>query len=256
MLELDKQDIHLWLVREPDVSSPSLWQTYLDLLSPREKARHERLAKDDARRQFILTQILARSVLSRYLENLAPEEIRFGRNPHGKPFLEGHDWLQFNLTNSHGMMVLAVGADVEIGVDVEYTRRDAAFLKLARRWFAPAEWASFDGLEGEKLRQHFFDYWTLKEGWLKGYGTGLKTPLATFCIALQQQGISVTFDEKLNEVPDDWSFWQFDVAGDFRLSLCARDAGSRKSRILAREGVPLEGFREIDLDQRRSSLVR
>ena len=254
MLELDKQDIHLWLAREPDASSPQLWQSYLKLLSERELARYERLAKDEMKRQFVLTQVLARSVLAKYLGNAPPESLRFQRNAHGKPYLDTDGAPQFNLTNSHGLVVLAVAAEAEVGVDVEYIRRDVPFLKLARRWFTPDEAASFDGLAGEDLRQHFFDYWTLKEGWLKGYGTGLKTPLATFSIKLQPDSIKVDFDEKLGEIPEHWSFWQFDVAGDFRLSLCARDHKVRKDRVMVREGLPLEGFRELSLVQRRPVL--
>jgi phosphopantetheinyl transferase len=67
MPDISKKDIHLWLVRECDVNDPVLLETYLTLLSARELARYERLRLIQDKKEFLLTQVLARTVLAQYL---------------------------------------------------------------------------------------------------------------------------------------------------------------------------------------------
>ena len=250
MLEIRPQEIHLWIVQEKDVA-PDLYDQYLPLLSEREMLRYHRLQQASDKKQFVLTQILARVVLAKYLDNEKPADIKFERGPFGKPYLPGAGQPQFNLTNSHGMMVLAITCNREIGIDVEYVNRDAACLKLARRYFTQAEAATFENLADETLKQHFFDYWTLKEAWLKAFGTGLRTPLNRFSLALGKEDVQVAFSPELQEKPQDWSFWQFDVNAGFRLSLSVRDAPGTPYTFSVQEGVPLQEFTECILQHKR-----
>ena len=68
MPDISKQDIHLWLVRECEVNDPALLETYFSLLSDREIARYERLRLTQDKKEFLLTQVLARAVLADYLD--------------------------------------------------------------------------------------------------------------------------------------------------------------------------------------------
>jgi len=179
-----------------------------------------------------------------------PGAIRFERNPYGKPYLPGNNPPQFNLTNSNGLVALAVTTDREVGIDVEYVKRKAACLQLARRYFTPEEAVTFEDLEENELRDRFFDFWTLKEAWLKAYGTGLRTPLDTFGFTITDS-IEISFTDRLQESPQDWSFWQFDVDENYRLSLCLGEAPGNDYVVTAREGIPLEEFKTRTLQQRR-----
>jgi 4'-phosphopantetheinyl transferase len=254
MPDISKQDIHLWLVRECEVNDPALLETYLTLLSDREIARYERLRLAQDKKEFLLTQVLARAVLADYLDIDNPGELQFERNPHGKPYLPGDNKPQFNLTNSNGVVALAVTAGIEVGVDIEYLHRKVACLNLARRYFTPEEAQSFEGLTEASIRDRFFDFWTLKEAWLKAYGTGLKTSLNTFGFTLGADNITITFTDQLDEKPDDWSFLQFDMEGGYRLSVSVNDSPNKDYKVTANTGIPLLGFSAISLELRRGKI--
>jgi len=247
------KSIQLWLVHEREISDQSLLDQYLAFLGEREKARFERLKLPGDKKQFLITQVLARTVLAELLGMDDPGAIRFERNPYGKPYLSGNNPPQFNLTNSNGLVALAVTSDVEVGIDVEYVKRKAACLQLARRYFTSEEAVTFEDLEENDLRDRFFDFWTLKEAWLKAYGTGLRTPLDTFGFAITDT-IEISFTDRLQESPQGWSFWQFDVDDDYRLSLCLREGAGNDYDVTAKEGIPLQGFKTKTLQQRRPPL--
>ena len=250
MLKTGSNSIQLWLVHESKITDQSLLDQYHGLLSERELKRYERLRLASDKKQFLITQVLARSVLAELTGINNPGAIRFERNSHGKPYLPGQDQPQFNLTNSNGLIALAVAVKAEIGIDVEYLHRKAACLQLARRYFTKGEAETFEGLDESALRDRFFDYWTLKEAWLKAFGTGLRTPLNYFGFTLSDK-VEICFTSKIQSLPQEWAFWQFDLLGDYRLSVCLNDAPDREYQITAQEGVPLKGFRSVSLQQRR-----
>jgi phosphopantetheinyl transferase len=74
-----------------------------------------------------------RAVLAVYLRE-QPEQIRLERGEHGKPRLAGGAArLQFNLSHSGELALVAVSGELEVGVDVQWMRpkRGEAFY---RRW--------------------------------------------------------------------------------------------------------------------------
>ena len=251
MLEIAGNEVHLWFVFEPDVPESLPLDSYMQWLGARELARYDRLRQPADKRQFLLTQALGRYVLAQYLGLDDPAHINFERNPFGKPFLAGAGVPAFNLSNSHGFIALAVTAGTEVGVDVEYLHRQAACARLAQRYFTPVEAATFAGLDDAALRDRFFDYWTLKEAWLKAYGTGLKTPLDTFSLVLQDDSVRASFSPRLDQQDDGWCFRQYDVATHFRLSLSLKAAPDSAWQVSARQGAPLQGFEETVLESRR-----
>ena len=126
---------------------------------------------------------LARAVLSRYA---APESgaWRFEKGCHGKPALVGAPRpLDFNLSDSGDWRVCAVTAGTAVGVDLEHgdSRRDV--MKLARRFYDPAEVAALEACAptGEQ-RARFYDFWTLKEARVKAQGLALGPALASVAV--------------------------------------------------------------------------
>lgn len=73
-----------------------------------------------------------RQVLAVYL-GMKPEEIELEAGRHGKPRLAGAGRLQFNLSHSGELALVAVSAQLEVGVDVQRikARRGEGFY---RRW--------------------------------------------------------------------------------------------------------------------------
>lgn len=78
----------------------------------------------------------------------------------GKPYLKNHP-VEFNITHTDGLVMIAVSDDGEVGVDAEYLYRDNDAEKIAEKYFFPQE------REQIKTRKHFFTLWTKKESAIK-----------------------------------------------------------------------------------------
>lgn len=100
-----------------------------------------------------------------------PDALEFTIGPHGKPQLLDSS-LQFNVSHSGDLWLLAVSPAVSVGVDIEAPRTLQAWQRLADRVFTTAERAALE-LETDPPLDAFFTGWTRKEAVLKGLGTGL-----------------------------------------------------------------------------------
>jgi 4'-phosphopantetheinyl transferase len=168
------EEVHVWRAAIPPQQSRAL----LAANSEAELRYAERMTSESAHRQFIAAQAALRLVLERYLDEPAPA-IRFRRGEHGKPFLvpEYASELQFNLTHSHDVALVAVTLGREIGVDIEKVRERPAFERLAARFYAEQERAALAATPEADRERSFFRLWTRKEAHLKATGTGLSVNL-------------------------------------------------------------------------------
>ena len=71
----------------------------------------------------------------------------------------------------------------EVGVDVEHIGRHLTH-DIAGRFFAPNEVTDLRTLPEDDQQRVFFDYWTLKEAYIKARGFGLALPLGDFAFKL------------------------------------------------------------------------
>lgn len=233
--------LELWLLH-PETVDSALLNIYQDLLDATERARFERLRLPPMRRQYLLARALVRTTLSHYVP-LAPEAWRFITNRHGKPAianLEGQR-LSFNLSHADGLLVCAVGHGPPVGVDVENTDRDNRLLEVAERFFAAAECRQLRVLPATEQRRRFFDYWTLKEAYIKARGLGLALPLGQFGFDLSQPGtIRLALDPGLRDRAERWRFWLWHLPSQHRLAACLDDNAERTPPRLWR-ALPLAG---------------
>jgi 4'-phosphopantetheinyl transferase len=151
------------------------WQTLSD--AEQAKANSYRFERDTTR--FARARVVLKRILAKYLGTM-PDSVSFRYNEFGKPYLpiEAASSLQFNLSHSHDLAVIAVCNDVEIGIDVEYPT-DLEYLDVARHFFAEAE-IHFLRTRAQDLREGFFRIWTRKEACVKAVGSGLSIPLDGF----------------------------------------------------------------------------
>ena len=186
--------------------------------------------------------------------------IEFDRNnvakgKYGKPYWRGDEEIQFNVSNTRGLVVCAL-SDTEIGVDAEGLR--AIRMPVIRRCCAPEEMAyltegnfnlaekefnltgeEFDLKEknfnlteenyskrgslkserdGEKmLFTRFFQIWTLKESYIKMTGEGMRFPMkdAVFSIEEKEGTAEIICNQP--------GFFAQRRIKDYWISLCARE---------------------------------
>jgi 4'-phosphopantetheinyl transferase len=112
-----------------------------------------------------------REVLSVYLGEAANRiEIVIGE--HGKPRL-AQGGLEFNLSHSGGVALIAVSPTRPVGVDVEKLKPGRDFLPLAERAFSPEDSAKVREAPADERAAVFYRHWVRHEARLKCLGAGL-----------------------------------------------------------------------------------
>ena len=242
LLALDGRHIDVWLARPSQIQAPDLLMRYRALLTEEECERVERFRFEKDRHRALVTRALVRTVLSRYLA-LEPTEWRFGENEHGRPHVvnavAGADTLSFNLSHTTGLIVLAVSHRKVVGIDTEYLDRKNATADIANRFFAPSEVAELVRLHPQQQRERFFQYWTLKESYIKARGMGLALPLDGFAFALEREGqIGFTVNPELDDIAERWRFWLFRESPQHYIALCV-ERHAHVPQVVMRDVVPL-----------------
>jgi 4'-phosphopantetheinyl transferase len=241
MLELlPLHAVHVDLVAPGETTPPAARERYLAMMAPDEHERMARLVFERDRRRFLLTRALVRTMLSKYAA-VAPEDWKFVANVHGRPELidrpEGVPDLRFNLSHTDGLIACAVTIGREVGVDVEHVGRRVTH-DVPARFFAPQEVADLRAVPESDRDRAFYDYWTLKEAYIKARGFGLALPLADFAFRLSPGAPpAISFEPALPDDPATWQFAQDWPTPVHRLGLAVRRTGADLP-IRIREVVP------------------
>lgn len=245
--------MHLYCVdlSDPRLHEPARCAEYVALLNPEERARHQRFVFERHRHEFLLTRALARTVVGHHAE-APPAALEFSCGAHGKPALLGaaaQAGLRFNLSNTSGMVLCLVAWGREVGVDVEDTRRKAT-LDVAERFFSPAEAAALRALPPAEQPGRFFDYWTLKESYIKARGLGLAIPLRSFTFLLGGDAVRLEVDASQGGDGARWHFTQLRPGTTHLIACCVQ----RHERDPAPPRVMLHPLGWPLLDTARGSL--
>jgi 4'-phosphopantetheinyl transferase len=81
--------------------------------------------------------------------------------------------VQFNLSRSGQLALVAVGVGGDLGVDVERLREEVDYQSIAKSFLPPEEAAVFEQLPPAEGRVRFFTLWTRMEACVKATGKGL-----------------------------------------------------------------------------------
>ena len=193
------------------------------------------------RHAFLLTRALVRTMLSGYT-TIGPADWRFIANAYGRPEIldrpPGVPDLRFNISHTNGLIACAVTVGREIGVDVEDIGRHLTH-DVAGRHFARREVDDLRKLPEDQQRRVFFDYWTLKEAYIKARGMGLALPLAHFAFALRPPAApTISFDPEIDDDPATWQFAQSWPTDEHRLGLAVRRPPGRDLDVRIEAVVP------------------
>lgn len=176
----------------------------------------------------LLGEALVSFALRKYW-NLSLGSYRILRGEKGKPFIVGQEDVFFNLSHSGEYVVCAV-SDREVGVDIE--KRAKARMEVAGRFFHEQEVRMLKSLSGIEQDQLFFNYWSVKESFLKYIGTGLTRPLNSFIVMFE--GKRVSLYEGVNELP-------------LHVNMCPVDAAY--ACYVCSEYDRLPGIREVTFEE-------
>jgi 4'-phosphopantetheinyl transferase len=176
---LQENDIHVW--RFETQPSDFRYDKMFGLLSAKEKKRALCYKFEKDRREFVMAHGALRMLLGGYLHR-PPRQIIFSENEYGKPALINGKRIVFNVSHSHGLVLLAFAKNCAVGIDVERIEK-LRYGSVAERFFARREVETLFSLpEGDQL-QAFYLCWTRKEALVKAVGEGLSYPLDDFVVS-------------------------------------------------------------------------
>ena len=188
------------------------------VLSRDESERLRLLDRTDVGRRWLISRAALREILAAELE-IDPAEVELKLGEHGRPGLEptAHPVaLDFNLSHSGELALIAVADGLRLGIDVEKPRgRDP--LRVANRYFSPAEVEAIRAA-GDSADE-FLRYWTAKEALAKGLGLGLQAPWGELEVVAAADGALSPLDK------DDWRLIELTGLPDgYRGTLAVRGA--------------------------------
>jgi 4'-phosphopantetheinyl transferase len=246
--------VHVWRVRlDPPGALAELWE----LLSDDERRRAGRLVQEHHRRRYVAAHAGLRRILAGYTTS-APATLEFARGPQGKPALaaasprvrkgqptpdallprgaEGPSalptadrgslsGLEFNLSHSADLALVAVARERPVGVDLERWKHEMDHLALATRFFSPAERASLQALaeRGEQLVHGFFAAWTRKEAYLKARGEGVMRGLHHFDVTLAPDEPARLLADRIDSAIERWRMRAFDADPEYSAAIVVAD---------------------------------
>ncbi len=230
-MHLTENDVHIWSVDIARVN-PALINLYRTIMSAEELERNHRYRFEKNRFSDCVTRALARDVLSKYADR-KPESWTFFKGEHGKPeVLNPPIPLRFNLSHTSRRIVCVVTPVYDVGIDIEHTERKNDVLAIADRYFSEREVVDLFKLPIERQADRFFDYWTLKEAYMKASGEGISLGLGNFGFYFDEgKSAHIGFGEKIIDNPDNWFFQQYNPAEDHRMALAVCCGHSNKAKL-------------------------
>jgi 4'-phosphopantetheinyl transferase len=178
---LPQGEVHVW---RANLDQPQrLFARLTQLLSAEERARADRFHFEVDRKRCILARGILRLLLGDCLGTPA-ERLQFRYSEFGKPSLASESApVEFNVSHSGDLVLVALGRGRALGVDVERIRIDVATEEIAARYFSVNECRDFATVAPDLRCAAFFACWTRKEAYIKARGDGLSLPLEQFDVA-------------------------------------------------------------------------
>ncbi|GJL75837.1 4'-phosphopantetheinyl transferase family protein [Nitrosomonas sp.] len=171
--------------------------------------------------------------------------------------------LRFNISHTNDLIICAVTFTDDIGCDVEMVHRNCDFFSIAKSYFSWKEYLDLINTSKNQQRSRFFDYWTLKESYIKTCGQGLSIPLTDFSFQIgssrlqhENDNIQLSFSVKRTDHAQFWRSWLFYPNEKHRIAVSLRGKSSNQGkpyRFRFFENTPM--LKTIELSELRFSVL-
>ena len=238
-----ENQIHVWFCCPDEITDQSKFDSYLSILSSEEREKYQRFHFDKDRHSYLVSHVLVRKTLSRYCEVL-PEKWQFTFNQHGKPKISPEIQcpnLKFNLSHADGMSACVVTLESDCGVDVESIHRKNKLDAIAQRMFAGKELEVMLNSNGENKQKHFFNFWTLREAYVKALGTGLGGSSKAFYFIVDSpdegkttsniRSANINFVGSKKKADGEWQFFLLETSSEHVTAIAASTGGVVKGVV-------------------------
>ncbi|KEK20054.1 4'-phosphopantetheinyl transferase family protein [Bacillus gaemokensis] len=206
--------MNIYAVKVPKELSNYEFQCYLNEISKEKREKVMRYVRQEDAIRSLFGELLIRAVIKRE-RGIANDLLHFSYNEYGKPYLSGELDFHFNISHS-GSWVVCATDNKPIGIDIELIK--TIDLEIAQRFFTKEEYRYITSQRDYNRLACFYDFWTLKESFVKAIGKGLIVPLNSFSINITTNRkfilkCNITFG----------SFWlnQYEIDPKYKLSVCS-----------------------------------
>ena len=168
----EKSQIQLLYAKFTDLENS--YKDCFTLLNRHEVDRATQFQCKAAAHRFILSRIKLKEVLSSYT-GLAFSKINIVQENNNKPHLGNNDfdWIDFNISHTNDMLVIAIAKDTKVGIDIERVAYNEHIEAITDQYFTQEEReVVIAGVSKGDFRP-FYQLWTRREAFLKGIGEGI-----------------------------------------------------------------------------------
>jgi 4'-phosphopantetheinyl transferase len=135
--------------------------------------------------------------------------------------------IEFNLSHSGDVALLAVTRGPAVGVDVEQVILVSGLQPMASRFFSAYENAALSEVPPDTRDFAFYCCWTRKEAFLKAVGHGLAHPLDSFDVSLDEKRPRLVAVRGDRETPSKWTLFHLCPAPGYVAALAVEGSGAR-----------------------------
>ncbi|KPJ67459.1 MAG: hypothetical protein AMJ43_04175 [Coxiella sp. DG_40] len=211
---LKPREAHIWLIAIKDFILRL--DEFQSILSANERKQAQRFLFIQHQERFIVVHGILRQLLANYLST-ASKKINFIYDNYGKPKVEN---IRFNISHSQDLALFAFTKYSDVGVDIEFVKKDFDGDNIAHRFFSEYEIQSLSKLPSAKRSSAFFNCWTRKEAFIKAIGKGLSFPLNKFDVDISHSQKSLLLNVRSNEYKvSDWKLIDLDPHQNYAAAL-------------------------------------
>lgn len=201
----------LYYMNIEDPISAEDYQTLLGTCASDKREAIHKFRFEADRKRTLYGEVLARFMIAKKT-GVTMKDIEFDKNPYGKPYVKDQNEIFYNI--SHSGKYVVCGLDTEdIGIDIEEIRD--IDLDIAKRFFHAKEYEDIISREIREQVHSLYDFWTLKESYIKFLGVGLSKPLNSFYFMINGESVQLCSQEDHTVY-----FYRYLLQDNYRLAVC------------------------------------
>ncbi|UOK49130.1 4'-phosphopantetheinyl transferase superfamily protein (plasmid) [Bacillus tropicus] len=216
--------MNLYIVEVPKKLSNEEFQYYLKKASTERQAKIKHYVRQEDSIRTLFGELLIRAIIKRE-RGITSKGLFLSYNKYGKPYFRDVPNFHFNISHSGKWLVCATDNN-PIGIDIELIK--PIDLRIAERFFTTEEYQHLKKQHEYNQLSCFYDFWTLKEAFVKAIGKGLIVPLNSFSFSIKK---TKEFVLNCNFMSHSFWFKQYEIDPQYRLSVCSM-GGNAESGII------------------------
>ncbi|CAG8524789.1 16204_t:CDS:2 [Funneliformis caledonium] len=205
--------------------SDEQYQQVLSFVQPEEKSRINRFHSIEDAKLALIGRCLMRLLFCKIYKSKWTS-IQFSRTKENKPILVKPDFdhvINFNISHHGDWVVLVAGESSLIGVDLmkvelPFNQTIDEFFEILKEQFSDYEWNVITNPNHTRFQQlhQFYQYWCLKESYVKAVGLGLNLDLKSIEFHLSNETPNLSGNTQLtksktqlfieNKLQPEWKF--------------------------------------------------